>query len=219
MSIKVHMLTLGIAQTNCYIIGDEARKEAIVVDPSDSAPTILDVINREGWVVREILATHSHFDHILAAGDLKAATGAPFRLHRADLAQLQALPQMMQMFTGQSVPPAPPPDGFVDEGDVIQVGAIRLDVRFTPGHSAGHVSYVCDDEAVVFSGDCVFQGSIGRTDLAGGDFEMLMRSIFDKLLSLPDDYTLAVGHGQTTTVGRERMSNPFILDWMDYSQV
>jgi hydroxyacylglutathione hydrolase len=214
MTRKVEMLTLGLVQTNCYIVGDEASRDAVVIDPSDNAPEILAVVKRNGWTVREILATHSHFDHVLAVRDLKAATGAPFRLHQADLPQLRNLPHVVEMFTGQTVPPAPEPDAFVDEGDTIAVGSIRLDVLFTPGHSPGHVSYVLHDDAVVFSGDCLFLGSIGRTDLPGGDLKTLMKSIFGKLLPLGDEYTVAAGHMQTTTIGRERMSNSFLLDWM-----
>src|SRR5438105_4765608 len=125
MTTKVHMLTLGLLQTNCYVLGNPATGDAIVIDPSDNAPAILKVIQDEGWIVREILATHSHFDHVLAVGDLKAATNAPFRLHQLDLAQLEALPEITQRFIGQKVPHAPAPDGFVDEGDTIKVGSIE----------------------------------------------------------------------------------------------
>lgn len=210
------MLTLGMVETNCYIVGDVDTKEAIVIDPADNAPRILSVIERENWTVKEILATHSHFDHVLAVGGLKAATGAPFRLHRADLDQLHNLPAMTRAFIGVSVPPAPEPDSFVEEGDVINVGGISLRVLFTPGHSEGHVSYVLhnDTDRVVFSGDCLFLGSIGRTDLPGGDYELLMTTIVEKLLPLGDEFTVAAGHMQTTTIGRERLSNPFIFDWM-----
>src|SRR5689334_23344864 len=121
MTRKIEMLTLGLVQTNCYIVGDEQSGDAVVIDPSDNAPEILAVVKRNGWTVREILATHSHFDHVLAVRDLKAATSAPFRLHKADLPQLQSLPQVVEMFTGATVPPAPAPDSFVDEGDVITV--------------------------------------------------------------------------------------------------
>jgi hydroxyacylglutathione hydrolase len=215
MSIKIHMLTLGIAQTNCYIVGDEQSRDALIIDAPDDAPRILSVVEREGWTVREILATHSHFDHILVVRDLKAATNATFRLHRADLEQLHTLPEVMQRFTGQTVPPAPEPDRFVDEEDAIDVGSIHLEVLFTPGHSPGHVSYVMESERVVFSGDCIFLGSVGRTDLPGADHATLMKSIVGKLLPLGDEYTIAAGHMQTTTIGRERMSNPFIFDWMN----
>ncbi len=214
MPHKIHMLTLGIVQTNCYIVGDDQTGEAVVIDPSDDASAILGAVQQEGWTVREILATHTHFDHVLAARDLKAATGASFRIHKADLPQLQSLPEVVQVFTGSTVLPAPEPDGFVEQGDVITVGSIRLAVLFTPGHSPGHVSYVLDEDAVVFSGDCLFLGSIGRTDLPGGDLNTLMKSIFGKLLPLGDEFTVAAGHMQTTTIGRERMSNPFLLDWM-----
>jgi glyoxylase-like metal-dependent hydrolase (beta-lactamase superfamily II) len=215
VALKIHILTLGMLETNCYLVGDMDSHEAVVIDPSDNAPRILSVIQSENWTVKEILATHSHFDHVLAVGDLKAATGATFRLHRTDLDQLRAVPAMTQMFIGVNVPQPPEPDSFVDEGDVISVGGILLRVLFTPGHSAGHVSYVLQNETdrVVFSGDCLFLGSIGRTDLPGGDYDILMRSIVEKLLPLGDEFTVAPGHMQTTTIGRERMSNPYIFDW------
>src|SRR5579885_260200 len=130
MPLKIHMLTLGLIETNCYIVGDLETREAIVIDPSDNAPKILSVIERENWTVKEILATHSHFDHVLAAGDLKAATGAPFRLQRDDLEQLRKLPEITMQFVGLTVPPAPEPDSFVEEGDVITVGGISLRVLF-----------------------------------------------------------------------------------------
>jgi hydroxyacylglutathione hydrolase len=212
---KVHMLTLGLVQTNCYIIGDNQTGDAVIIDPSDNAPLILKTVENESWTVRQILATHAHFDHVLAVRDLKEATDAPFVMHQADLPILEALPEMMEMFTGQSVLPVPAPDRFVEEGDVIDVGSIRLQVLFTPGHSPGHVSFISHEDAVAFSGDCLFLGSVGRTDLPGGDHALLMRSIFGKLLTLGDEYTVAAGHMQTTTIGRERMSNPFILDWMN----
>jgi hydroxyacylglutathione hydrolase len=215
MALKIHKLVLGLFQTNCYVLGDERTREAIVIDPPDSAPEILNVLKRESWSLREILVTHAHFDHVLALDELKAATGTPFRLHKADLPQLDMLPQVAEMLIGRKVSLPPVPDGFVDEGDTITVGSIRLDVLFTPGHTPGHVSYVSREHAVVFSGDCLFPGSIGRTDLPGGDYPTLMRSICDRLLPLGDEYVVAGGHMPTTTIGRERTSNPFLLDWMD----
>src|SRR5258708_33841956 len=125
MSIKIHMLTLGIAQTNCYIVGDEQTHDALIIDAPDDAPRILSVVECEGWTVREILATHSHFDHVLVVRDLKAVTNATFRLHRADLEQLHTLPQVMERFTGQPVPPAPEPEQSVEEAHVIGLGSIH----------------------------------------------------------------------------------------------
>jgi hydroxyacylglutathione hydrolase len=214
MAVKIHRLVLGLFQTNCYVLGDEQTRDAVVIDPPDQASEILDVLSHESWTLREILVTHAHFDHMLALADLKAATGAPYRLHKADLPQLEMLPIVAEMLIGRTVPQPPAPDGFVDEGDTITVGSIRLDVLLTPGHTPGHVSYVAREQAVVFSGDCLFAGSVGRTDLPGGDYQTLMRSICDKLLPLGDDYTVAAGHMETTAIGRERMSNPVLLDWM-----
>jgi glyoxylase-like metal-dependent hydrolase (beta-lactamase superfamily II) len=119
----------------------------------------------------------------------------------------------VKAFFGFDVPPPPKPDGFVKEGDVVEVGGIRLEVIFTPGHAPGHVTYVTEAD-LVFSGDCLFQGSIGRTDLPGGDYRTLMISITDKLMPLDDDVTVAPGHGPLTTIGAERAGNPFVLDWL-----
>lgn len=215
MTIKINMLTLGIASTNCYIVGDQDSREGVIIDAPDNPERILAVVEREGWTVRELLATHAHFDHVLAMGDLKRATHAPFRLHRDDLDWLHSLPLTVQRMTGREVPAPPEPDIFVQEGDTITVGAIKLEVLFTPGHAPGHVSYVMRNEQVVFSGDCLFYDSIGRTDLPGCDHPTLMRSIIEKLFPLGDDFQVAPGHMQMTTIGRERLNNPFVLDWID----
>ncbi len=219
MGVLVHCLKgLGLVETNCYVIGDEQTGDALVIDPADDAPAILDAVQKAGWTVRQILATHAHFDHVLAAGDVKKATGAPFCLHRDDLPLLRAMPQTTFLIIGEQVPPAPEPDCFVEAGQVIEVGAIRLEVLFTPGHTPGHVSYVLREHRIVFSGDCLFAGSIGRTDLPGADQSTLMRSICQKLVPLGDDYTVAAGHMELTTIGRERTSNPFILQWSEEKQ-
>ncbi|MCQ3930396.1 MAG: MBL fold metallo-hydrolase [Chloroflexi bacterium] len=216
MPIKIHLLPLGALQTNCYIVADTDTHEAVIIDPSDEAPKILEVVQREGYGVREILATHAHFDHVLASKPVKDATQAPFRLHAADVPQLQHAQQIATMY-GITAPESATHDGIVDEGTVIEVGSIRLETYFTPGHSPGHVSYVLRSEQVVFSGDCLFAGGIGRTDLPGGDYPALMHSIFDKLVVLGDEYTVCSGHGPTTTIGEERQSNPFLLQWISSS--
>ncbi len=210
MAIEIIRLTLGMVQTNCFIVGDSEARQAVVIDPADNAPAILRAAQERGWEIHEILATHAHFDHVLAVDDLREATGAPFRLHEADVPLLQAMPVTGRWF-GIDLPPGPEPDGFVAEGERIALGEIVLNVLFTPGHAPGHVSYVLASQEMVFSGDCLFQGSIGRTDLPGCDHDALMRSIFEKLLPLGDQYTVAPGHGELTTIGQERRTNPFLL--------
>ncbi|MBN1964950.1 MAG: MBL fold metallo-hydrolase [Anaerolineae bacterium] len=211
-TLEVVMLTLGKVQTNCFIVGDKATGSAVVIDPSDNAPLILQAVESRGWTVRDILVTHAHFDHVLAVDDLRAATGAPFRLHEADVPLLQMM-QLSGHWFGLDLPPGPEPDGFVQVGEPIMVDGIRLDVRFTPGHAPGHVSYVLASEQIVFSGDCLFRGSIGRTDLPGCDHAALLRSITEQLLPLGDAYTVAPGHMGLTTIGNERQHNPFLQDY------
>jgi len=214
MAIEIRQLVLGPIQTNCYLAGDGASGQAVVIDPVDSADLILRTAQAAGWTIREILATHAHFDHVMASARLKELTGAPFRLHERDLALLRAMPESVRLWTGIDVPPAAEPDGFVAEGDAITVGAMTFDVLFTPGHSPGHVSYVLRGEDVVFSGDVLFRGSIGRTDLPGGDYATLMDSIVTRMLPLGDAMTVAPGHMQKTTIGFERQNNPFVIDYL-----
>jgi glyoxylase-like metal-dependent hydrolase (beta-lactamase superfamily II) len=215
MTANIRMLTLGAVQTNCYLVGDPTSGDCVLIDAPDSAATILDAIRREGWTLRAVLITHAHFDHILAAGEVAAATGAPIHLHASDLALWRALPMQMARFGLGEVPPPPEPDVFVEGESWLSFGALHFEVRFTPGHAPGHVSYVLHEDTVAFSGDCLFAGSIGRTDLPGGDQRVLLQSIASRLLSLEDDYTIACGHGQTTTVAMERNTNPFVRDWYE----
>ncbi len=212
MAIEIKGLTLGPIQTNCYIVGDTDSGQAVVIDPVDAADVILRTVQDAGWTVREILATHGHFDHIMASAALKAQTGAPFRIHQADLPLVQSMPQRVRQWLGVDVPPAAEPDGFVQEGDAITVGAITLDVLFTPGHAPGHVSYVLRGAETVFSGDVLFRGSVGRTDLPGADHDTLLASIRDRLLPLGDDVAVMPGHMEPTTIGHERQHNPFLAN-------
>lgn len=212
MAIEIVTLTLGMVQTNCYLLGDPATGDAVVIDPSDAAQSIVDAAAARGWTIREILATHAHFDHVLAAADLREKTSASFRLHESDVPLLQAMQASGQWF-GLELPPPPSADGYVAEGEKIPVGNSHLEVLFTPGHAPGHVSYVLADQHIVFSGDCLFLGSIGRTDLPGCDHALLMRSIVDKLLALGDSYTVAPGHGPLTTIGEEKQTNPFLTGY------
>lgn len=213
MTIEIVKLTLGPIRTNCYIVGDPATQDAIVIDPADNAPAIWQTVQAKGWTVRDILATHGHFDHIMASAALKRLTGARFRLHVLDLPLVNEMQQRVRAWIGINIPPAAAVDEYVNEGDTITVGNITLEVLSTPGHSPGHVSYVLRSEQTVFSGDVLFFGSIGRTDLPGGDHHVLMQSIFHKLLPLGDEYVVAPGHMQNTTLGYERETNPFVVDY------
>jgi glyoxylase-like metal-dependent hydrolase (beta-lactamase superfamily II) len=211
MTVQIKMLTLGMVATNCYIIGDTGTGDALVIDPVDDAPTILRAAQESSWTIRRILATHGHFDHVLGSRELKALTGAPFAIHADDLPYLHALPQTGLRFTGQPFPEAAEPDEFLTtEPQTLQLGAIRLETRFTPGHTPGHIAFVMPAQQIVFSGDALFAGSIGRTDLPGGDYNRLIRSIREQLLTLDDAMRVLSGHGEPTTIGAERRTNPFL---------
>lgn len=215
MSIEIRMLTLGIAVTNCYIVGDTVTKDAVLIDPVDDAPLLVSAAEDAGWTIRLILATHGHFDHVLASKALKEMTGAPFYIHQADQPWLDGLPERGVQFTGTAFPEAAIPDRYLtSESETLSVGAIRLETLFTPGHAPGHIAFFMRDQAVLFSGDALFAGSIGRTDLPGGNYEQLMRSITEKLLPLGDHVHVLSGHGPETTLGQERRTNPFIREYL-----
>lgn len=212
MTIEILKLTLGPLQANCYIIGDTTTQDAIVIDPSDRAALIEDTAAQHGWTIREILATHGHFDHIMASGSLKTKTNATFRCHEQDLALVRNMSLHTRRWLSIDVPPAARPDMYVVDGEQVVVGGIVLEVLHTPGHTPGGVSYVLRSEKTVFSGDTLFCGSVGRTDLPGGDSDALQESILTKLLPLGDEFVVAPGHQQTTTIGYERLHNPFLIE-------
>lgn len=209
MALEIVTLTLGVVQTNCYLVGDTDSRAAVVIDPADDAPAILAAAAARGWTIRQIVGTHTHFDHVLAAEPLQRQTGAPFLIHRAAQQGLDMLQVTGRLF-GLELPPPPEPDGFIAEGAILQEGALALEVLLTPGHAPGHISLVLRPERVVFAGDCLFAGSIGRTDLPGGDYAALLISIEQELLPLGDDFRVATGHGPWTTIGRERATNPYL---------
>lgn len=215
MTIEIKMLTLGMVATNAYVVGDTETKQAIVIDPVDDAELLLETAQEAGWEIKLILATHGHFDHVLASKALKELTNAPFYIHGADVPLLENLPQTGLRFGGKLFPQAAIPDRLLtDEQETIEVGTIKLETLFTPGHAPGHIAYYMREHNIVFSGDCLFAGSIGRTDLPGGNYEQLMQSIVTKLLTLGDDVRVLPGHMQPTTIGDERRTNPFILSYI-----
>lgn len=203
-------LTVGLLQENCYILGCEATHQGVVVDPGDNGRAILKVIQQVGLTITAIINTHAHMDHVMAVDTLRDATGAPFYLHRADLPVLRDVPERARLWLDSEVDPIRDPDGYLEHGQIIQFGREQLEVRFTPGHAPGHVVFVHHAGRQVFAGDTLFQGSIGRYDLPGADGPTLFRSIREQLFTLPDDYVVYPGHGPATTIGTERLTNPFV---------
>ncbi|MBS0012822.1 MAG: MBL fold metallo-hydrolase [Desulfobacterales bacterium] len=200
-------LAVGPIMANCYIIGCESTKSAAVIDPGDEADRILKELAKDGLTLKCIINTHGHFDHVGGNADLKKASGADIVIHPADEAMLADLVRTAAAF-GLSAQNSPAPDRTVQEGDTISFGEISLRVLDTPGHSPGGISLHTDN--MVFVGDALFAGSIGRTDLPGGDFQTLISSIKTKLFPLGDDTTVYTGHGPATSIGQEKRANPFL---------
>jgi hydroxyacylglutathione hydrolase len=201
---------VGALEVNCYVLGCERTRRAIVIDPGDDPERILAALRRHSLSVDRLIATHAHFDHVLAVRPLQEATGAPFYLHPADRPLLGSMRGTSMSWIGYD-PGAPPlVDGDLVHGETIRVGDLALEVRATPGHSPGGVSLVDFGSHRVFTGDALFAGSIGRADLPGGEFELLLGQIRSQILTLPDDYAVLPGHGPSSTVYEERRSNPFL---------
>lgn len=203
----IETLTVGPLAVNCYIVGDEKTREAAIIDPGGNARDILDTLRREQLKPIAIVNTHAHFDHILALTEIRAQTRAPFYLH-IDEAKVLASAQLGAGMLGFAMPQPAPAERLLNNGDEVKVGAIVLKVLHTPGHTPGGICLLCDGH--VFVGDTLFQGSIGRTDLPGGDYGILMGSIRDKLMTLPNETIVHPGHGDSTTIGEERQLNPFL---------
>lgn len=216
MSIEIKTATLGMAQTNTYLVGDTETNEAILIDAVDDAPFLKQMADDAGWTIRLILATHAHWDHVLAARELKRLTSAPFAIHEEAVPMLKVLPQQGVRFGLPTFPDPPEIDRLLKgDGETVELGAIKLETLYTPGHAPGHLGFLMRDGSgtpmLVFSGDALFAGSIGRTDLPGGDHARLIKSIFEKLLPLDDNVVVLSGHGPQTTIGRERTTNPFLI--------
>jgi glyoxylase-like metal-dependent hydrolase (beta-lactamase superfamily II) len=205
--MQITRLVVGPLQVNCYIVADEKTREAIVIDPGDDARKVLAVIRDKGLNVQYIVNTHAHFDHVGANGEVKDATGAELLIHREDDALLGNTAGQARMF-GMTAPSSPKADRYLRHGDAVTVGSVTLKVLHTPGHSSGGICLAGD--GVVFTGDALFAGSVGRTDLMGGDLMTLIGSIKEHLMTLPDDTVVLSGHGPDSTIGVERRENPFL---------
>jgi glyoxylase-like metal-dependent hydrolase (beta-lactamase superfamily II) len=216
--MRIVQIPNGQFVENCYLVVDDAAGECAIVDPGEEAGLILNKLAATGAKPVAIWLTHAHLDHVFGVPRVAAETGAPVWLHPADRSLYDAVPEQAAWF-GLAAPALPPPDAAFAHGETVRVGGLAFQVRHSPGHSPGSVCLVGPEgEAggggvrVVLGGDVLFAGSIGRTDLPGGDFDTLIGSIERELLSLPDDTIVYPGHGPETTVGRERRSNPFLTD-------
>jgi glyoxylase-like metal-dependent hydrolase (beta-lactamase superfamily II) len=203
------ILPVGMLQCNCSIFGDEQSREAIVVDPGDEIEDIVGILQKHGLRVKAIVITHAHIDHIGGAQKLKAATGAPVYMNANDQ-ELYDNIDMQAGWLGMATPERTEINVNVREGEKLVLGPAEFHILDTPGHTQGSISILIPAENKLVAGDTLFQGSIGRTDLPGGNSRQILRSIHDKLLPLDDAVVVIPGHGPNTTIGRERKSNPFL---------
>ena len=203
------ILPVGMLQCNCSIFGDEQTREALVVDPGDETGRILQVLKRHGLTVKGIVITHAHIDHIGGAQKLKKATGAPVYMNPND-AELQKMMEVQAGWLGVETPDAVEIDSPAKDGGKLVVGATEFHVLHTPGHTQGSISLWIPSEDKLVAGDTLFRDSIGRTDLPGGDSRQILRSIHEKLLPLPEETVVIPGHGESTTIGREKQFNYFL---------
>ncbi len=206
----VEMVTVGPFQENCYVIGDEESKIGALIDPGDEAARIALTVERLGLAIGSILVTHAHVDHVRAVAPLAEEYLCPVLMHEEAEAMLKMAPQQALMM-GMKFGKVPAVDGYIADDEVVEVGPLRLRSLYTPGHAPGHLAFHAEDEGIVFSGDALFAGSVGRVDLPGGSMQVLMQSIIGRLLPLPDETRVLSGHGPETTIGLERISNPFLV--------
>jgi hydroxyacylglutathione hydrolase len=204
-------LPVGPLQCNCSILGDETSREAIVVDPGDDIPRILALLAKHHLTVKQIVITHAHIDHIAGAHRLKQITGAPILYNENDLPLVKIM-DVQAGWLGIPTPAVYSPDDTLDDGKRIAITGLTGSILHTPGHTEGSICLYLPDHTLLLAGDTLFAGSVGRTDLPGGNTGKLLRSIHQRLLTLPDEVTVIPGHGPNTTIGSERTSNPFLQD-------
>jgi glyoxylase-like metal-dependent hydrolase (beta-lactamase superfamily II) len=209
-TLGVSFVTVTPFQQNCSLVWCTKTRKAALVDPGGEMDRIKAMVDAQDVQVETILLTHGHIDHAGAAHEASEFYKAPLiGPHKDDIPLLKALPDQARMFGVEDIP-IPEPDQWLEDGDTIAVGELQFDVLHCPGHAPGHVVFFNRDNRFAIMGDVLFQGSIGRTDLPGGDYPTLMRSIFQKILPLGDDIVFLCGHGPGSTIGQERMTNPFL---------
>ena len=203
------IIPVGPLQCNCSVIGDEASREAMVIDPGDDIEDVLALVRKHNLTVKQIVITHAHIDHVGGAMKLRQATGAPILLNQNDYALLKML-DVQAAWLGMATPGKVEIDRSVATGDSVAVGSLNAGVLHTPGHTEGSICLYFEPEKKLIAGDTLFAGSIGRTDLPGGSYKKIINSLHEQVLALPDDTVVVPGHGPMTTVGEERQSNPFL---------
>jgi hydroxyacylglutathione hydrolase len=202
-------LTVGPFQENCYVVGDEATGTGVLFDPGDEAARVALAVERTNLEIEKIIVTHAHIDHVGAVAALVDEYACPVLMHAEAEPMLGQLPSQALMM-GLRFGKVPAVDGYIEDEEVVRIGGLDFRSLYTPGHAPGHLAFYSEGEGVVISGDALFAGSVGRVDLPGGSMETLMRSINERLLTLPDETRVLSGHGPETTIGEERRHNPFL---------
>ena len=214
--LDIYSFTFNLYQENTFVVADKSG-ECVIIDPGcytqAEQKLLTDTIAEKNLTVRLLLNTHGHIDHMLGNKFVKDNYQVPFLTHEKVVPELEATINYGSMF-GLTPAPSPAPDVFLEEGNIVAFGHTELQVLFTPGHSAGHISFFHKESGQLFSGDVLFQGSIGRTDLPGGSYPVLMETIMNKILPLGDEVVVHCGHGPSTSIGAERHSNMFILEYL-----
>jgi hydroxyacylglutathione hydrolase len=205
--LEVVSLPNGQFVENCYLVADRRSREAVIIDPGEESSMFLAELDARGWTLKGIWLTHAHMDHIMGVSEVHARTATPIYLHPLDRPIYDALPQY-GTWVGMRLDRPPAPHHDLAAGQSLRVGGFEFTVRFTPGHSPGSVSFL--GEGMIFGGDVLFNGSVGRTDLPGGDANTLLTTIQTQFLSLPDSTVVHSGHGPDTTIGIEWLTNPFL---------
>lgn len=205
----LEMLTVGPFQENCYIVGDENTGNGVLIDPGDEAARISLAVEQTHLEIEKIVITHAHIDHVGAVAALVDEYACPVLMHAEAEPMLKQLPTQAMMM-GLRFGKVPTVDVYIEDEETIGVGGLRLRALYTPGHAPGHLAFYEEDEGILLSGDALFAGSVGRVDLPGGSMEVLMKSIEERLLTLPDETLVYSGHGPRTTIGEERAHNPFL---------